>query len=126
MSTGAAGKKVVRVEIYGQDDQIKYVGRCLGLITAKEYCGLLNNRELWSKLFTVPTTPVSLISDMVDVENMRLAIAAKKKGEDDEEIFKKTLFFTEPLDLISHVVSKEEITFVGKDGSYILVTEEDE
>lgn len=126
MSTATSEKKLISIEIYGQEDQMRYVGRCLGLLTPKEYCGLINDKSLWSKLFTVPTKTLAAISELVDVDGLRLALAVKKKGENEEEVLRKMLFITEPLDLISHVVSKEEITFVGKDGSYILASEEEE
>jgi hypothetical protein len=117
----AEEKKYVELEVYGQSEQLKIVGRLLGLLTAKEYAGVIKKPELRSKLFTVASTKIGEIGELVDVEGMRLALVVKKK--DEEVVFKKTLFFTEQLDLISHVVSDQDITFVGKDGSYILLTE---
>jgi len=117
----AEEKKYVELEVYGQGDQLKIVGRLLGLLTPKEYAGIIKKPELRSKLSTVETTKIAEISELVDVEGLRLALVVKKK--DEEAVFKKTLFVTEQLDLISHVVSDDDITFVGKDGSYILLTE---
>ena len=126
MSTETTERKLVNVSIYGTEDQLQYTGRCLGLLTPKEYCGLVNDKSLWTRLFTVPTKTLAAISELDDIEGLRLAIAVKKKGENEEEVLRKMLFITEPLDLISQIVGKEEITFVGKDGSYILATEEAE
>ena len=114
-------KQYVELEVYGQSEQLKIVGRLLGLLTPKEYAGIIKKPELRAKLSTVETTKIGEIAELVDVEGLRLAMVVKKK--DETTVFKKTLFFTEQLDLISHVVSEDDITFVGKDGSYILLTE---
>jgi len=116
-------KKIIEVEVYDQNVQASYKGRLLGLLSQKEYAGIIAKKDLRNKLFTVPTKPCSEIANLVMIEGLRLAIAVKEK--DDKEVTRKTLFFTEQLDIISHVVSDIDITFVGKNGSYIILTEEE-
>jgi hypothetical protein len=54
---------------------------------------------------------------------MRLALALKTK--EGESISGKKLFFTEPLDMLSHIVSENDITLISKEGSYILLSKEE-
>lgn len=114
-------KKIIEVEVYDQNIQVSYKGRLLGLLSQKEYAGIITKKDLRSKLFTVPTKPCAEIANLVMIEGLRLAMTVKEKN--NEKITRKILFFTEQLDIISHVVSDVDITFIGKNGSYIILTE---
>jgi hypothetical protein len=116
----AQEKKEVELEIYGSNTETKYLGRLLGLVTEEEYAGLVKNPELRTKLFTVETKSIKDVSTVENVENMRLAIALKKRN--NEQVTRRTLFLTEQLDMLNNVVGDDDITFVGKNGSYMLLT----
>lgn len=109
-------KKKVTIEFYSQEGECEYTGRCLGLLTDKEFNAVTNQPTLQKKLMTVATTPIAEIAEVEDVQNLRLAIVTKEKG----------LFITEPLEIVSQFVPPDDLTLVGKEGSYIMVTEEDD
>lgn len=115
-------KRLVDIELYGDSAlQIKLKGRLLGLVTEKEYTAIINKEELRPKLFTVPTTPCAKIVRMNDVSGLRLAVALREM--DGEPVLKKQIFFSEQLDMISHAIGDDDISMIGLNDSYILLTE---
>ncbi len=118
-------KKLIKIGVYNKGKELNYTGRLLGLLSDKEYAAIIDTASLRKKLLTVPTTPLSEIASIPEKEipGFRIAIAVKKREEDD--VMKKVLFITEPIDFVSGVNSEKDVTFVGTDGSYIIVDEEE-
>lgn len=120
-------KKTLDVEIYkgdgGGHDPLTYKGRLLGLLSQGEFNKVLKDETVRSKLWTVETVPLEAIAERLEVENMRIALAIKKK--DGKEVWQKRLFISEELDMLSIVTSPTDVTAVGKKGSYILLNEEE-
>jgi hypothetical protein len=115
-------KKIVRVELCNKGKDVEYTGRCLGLITPEEYSGIVDTPSLRNKITTVSTMELSDIGSLDVVEDMRLIMTVKSK--DNVKINKKKLFVSEPLEHISQFKANDEITLVGKNGSFVFVTEE--
>lgn len=116
------GKKNITIELYGQEGEKQYSGRCVGLLDDKEFNAILKSTDLQKRLITVRTVLLADIADVKKVQDLRLVIVSKSnsKGETD----KKGLFITEPIEMISQFVSPDDITMVGTDGSYMMVKEE--
>lgn len=117
-------RKYITVEVWqqGSSASATYSGRCLGLLTDKQYAGLLERPELMNRIMTVETTPVRDIGVLDNIEGTRLAMSLKSK--DGKDIFKKKLFISEPIEHVSQMNALEEITITGKNGSFMFITEE--
>jgi len=114
-------KRLAEIEIYNNGQPLLYTGRLLGCISEEEYQTVLKDKQLQSRMLTVETTTCLSISRIEDIEDLRLVMAVKKRGK--EEVDEKTLFITEPIDFISNIIGVDDLTFIGKKGSYIIVTE---
>lgn len=115
-------KKNITVEIYGQDGEKHYEGRCVGLLGDREFNALLKSTDLQRKLTTVRTIPLLDISKVKQIQDLRLAMITKPSNE--STMNKKGIFITEPIEMISQFTSPDDLTLVGTDGSYLLVKEE--
>lgn len=114
-------KKRVTIELYNQEGAKHYAGRCIGLLTDKEFNAVVAKPELQRKLMTVRTIPLTDIANVKKVQDLRLAIVT-------ETDFKKTtgrkgLFITEPIELVSQFTSPDDLTLVGTEGSYVMIKE---
>lgn len=119
------GKKIVSIELYGQEGAQHYTGRCVGLLTDKEFNAIINKPDLQKKLITVRTVPLIDIANINEVQDLRLVIVTKTC--DTEEVSdNKKLFITEPIEMISQFTSPDDLTIVGTDGSYIMIKETEE
>lgn len=114
-------KRVVDVDIYGDEKNLNFKGRLLGLVTDKEYNKLIKSKTLCNKLATVETKAVKDIADRENIEDLRIAIVIKEK--EGSTLFNKKLFFSEPLDMVCNVTSDSEIALSGKYGAYLLLEE---
>lgn len=117
------GKKQIELQILGKTIEVTYKGRLLGLLTPEEYAGIIEKPDLRNKIMTVSTTSLESISDLYSVENLRMAIVVKQRN--DINISRKLLLITEPLEFLSSFISISDVTFVGVNGSYLIVTEVD-
>jgi hypothetical protein len=75
----------------------RFVGRCLGLLSADQLAALKKNKDLWRKIRTGPTLPLSEIAH-ADVEGKRLAVALKKRG--DKDVYSDEVLVTDELDYV--------------------------
>lgn len=116
-------KKVTEIEIFKDGEPLCYQGRLLGCISESEYLATINSTELQNKMLTVETTSCASLVDIPEIEGLRIVLSVKKKN--DKKVDGKTLFITEPIDFLSSMLNKQDITLVGKQGSYIVVTESD-
>jgi hypothetical protein len=116
--------KKVDVSVHiSQNKNFELSGRFLGLITTEQYAKLFEDPKLMAKLFCVATKPIGAISKMATLNEERLVVALKKiNGKDVNE---NTLFFSEPLDVISEFRNINEISLSGTD-SFICVKEREE
>lgn len=117
-------KKTIEMDVFtstGGDCLIK--GRCLGLLTAEEYAGLLEHPALMKKLSTVETKPLEELAEVDDVEGLRFVMTMKEQN--NEAVTQPTLFVTEPLDLISSIVTVNDLNLNGQEGSYYIVSEKE-
>jgi hypothetical protein len=115
-------KKLIDMQAFlGNDNDKAYKGRCLGMLTEEEYAGLVTKPELRKKLFTVETTPLIDIGDMKDVEGLRFAMTVTE--DEDIAVTKPTLFITEPMDIVSSIVTNNNICLNGKNGSFYIIEE---
>lgn len=101
---------------------VTYVGRCLGLLTQEQFNAVIQREEVFRKLYTVPTKKLREIGKRDIVENFRLAFALKKKG--GEEIHRKKILFTGPLEFISEVKSNGDSIFINSKNKEFLIVEE--
>lgn len=113
---------MANMHIYGKVDRIHYKGRLLGLISKEEYAGIIDKPVLRNRIVTVETAQLKNIGKMSNILGYRLIMVIKKRN--DEAVVNKALLVTEPLEHISSVESDREVTFVGSNGSYIIVTED--
>lgn len=104
-----------------RDNDKEYKGRCLGMITEEEYAGLVTMPELRKKLFTVASKPLEDIADMTNVEDLRLVMTVTEENE--VAVTRPTLFITEPLEMVSSVVSMKNINLNGKNSSFYIIEE---
>lgn len=116
-------KKNVNVELYDREGAKNYSGRCVGLLCDREFNALLKSHDLQRKLTTVRTVPLADISEIKQVQDLRLAIITKANNNEAD---KKVLFITEPIEMISQITLPDDLTMVGTDGSYIMVKEGEE
>lgn len=115
-------KKLIELQAFlGRDNDKEYKGRCLGMLTEEEYAGLVTKPELRKKLFTVGTVSLLDIADMDAVDGLRFAMTVTE--EKDVAVTKPTLFITEPIEIVSSVVSKNNINLNGKSGSFYIIEE---
>ncbi len=112
-------KKYITIEFYSQHGAQHYTGRCVGLLTDKEFNAIINTKNLQKKLLTGKTVPLVDIANVSEVQNLRLAVVVKPTNS----VGKKGLFITEPLDLISQFIAPDDLTLVGIEGSYIMINE---
>lgn len=112
-------QKLVKLEVFlGKDCSHKYKGRLLGLITPDEYAKLVETNKYHRKLFSVGTSYIKDIQNIGDeIDDMRIVIAIKEA--DGEEIIKRQLFISEPLDMVSEV-KETTMNFCGKRSYYIM------
>ena len=117
-------KRSVTIDLYGQDGEQQYSGRCVGLLDDKEFNAIINRDDypdLQRKLTTIRTVPISDIVTRKEIQDLRLAIvidANQRTGVD-----KKGIFITEPIELISQYIAPDDLSLIGTDGSYIMVKE---
>jgi hypothetical protein len=114
--------KEITVEINeGGNNSVQIMGRCLGLITAAQFEGIMRLSGIESKLFTVPTTPLTDLIERDDLAGLRLAVAMKEK--DGEPFLTKRIFITAPIDYISsYIGDASEMEIMGQ-GSYYTLSE---
>ena len=118
------GKKYVSVTVFGTGaSEIEYSGRCLGLLTDKEYADIVGNALSRRKLYTVETTPIRDLLRVDNVEGLRLAIAIKSKNAAAAK--KQAVFITEPIDFVNTVLSCTEIA-LSTSKSYITIAEHEQ
>lgn len=114
-------KKRIAVELYNQEGAQHYTGRCVGLLTDKEFNAIISKPELQRKLMTVKTTPLVDIANVKKVQDLRLAMVTETDFK--KTVGKKGLFITEPIELISQFTSPDDLTIVGTEGSYVMIKE---
>jgi len=107
----------------GGDDNIKYKGRLLGLVTDEEFNAIINSARLQKKVATKETISLKEITDNhKDLAGHRLVLAIKYK--DDITSVGKKLFISERLYLVSYVrASKGECGITGETNSYLFIKE---
>lgn len=111
-------KKSVTIEFFNQEGDQEYNGRCIGLLTNVEFSAITNDSNLQRRLMTVKTISLTDIAQVEKIENLRLAVVIKITSKE-----RKGLFITEPIEMISQFVRPNDLTLIGKEGSYITVTE---
>ena len=86
----------------------KYTGRFLGFITDSEFNALVQNPDkVPTRLESKATQPImETAAKFDDVVGHRLVMTVKKV--DDKDVFKKTLFITEGLEVIDSVVPRKD------------------
>lgn len=114
-------KKRITVELYNQEGVKHYTGRCIGLLTDKEFDAVVVKPELQRKLMTVRTVPLTDIADVKKIQDLRLAIVTETDSK--KTAGRKGLFVTEPIELVSQFTSPDDLTLVGTDGSYVMIKE---
>ena len=114
-------KKLVDIEVYGDNSSLSYTGRCLGLLTMEEYAGIISRPKLRSKMLNVATKPLKDICNKEDIKNCRLVIDAKKRN--NVAINKKILFISAEIDHVSHILADNDVSFITVDGAYMTIME---
>lgn len=117
-------KKTVILELYNQKDDQQYIGRCVGLLSDKEFNAIISRPEVQKKLITSRTVPLAEIAIVKDIQDLRLAIIIKVNCE--EVTKRKKLFVTEPIELVSEFISPGNLTMIGTGGSYTTIEETEE
>jgi len=98
-------KKYVTVDLYEENRSV--TGRFLGMIDDKEFATILNNRKLQNKLFSAESKPIADIETMdTDIDGLRILIAVRKI--DDKDTLRKTLFISEPLEMVGHAATTNQ------------------
>lgn len=121
-------KKTVEINVFidgGIETNIE--GRLLGLLSPAEFAGIIDKPELRSKLFTVQSKD---LSDIVKADGLSTGIVGQRlamavTSYDDNQMPKPTLFITEPLDLISSVVSDNNINVNGGNNTFFIISQEE-
>ena len=117
-------KKLITLCIFKSGNKdYTYRGRCLGLITEKQFASILEDNHLRRRLKTVATTPIAAIGNKNNVDGLRLAMIIHEK--DDVAIRDNRLFITEPLSLVDSLKGPDMSMITKADDSYILVEEEE-
>ena len=114
-------KKRITIELYNQEGVKHYTGRCVGLLTDKEFNAIVIKTELQRKLMTVRTTPLADIANVKKIQDLRLAVVTE--ADPKKATSRKGLFVTEPIELVSQFTSPDDLTLVGTEGSYVMIKE---
>lgn len=97
----------IEITLYASGSKtITIRGRCLGLLTQRQYTKIVKDK-LYSKLLESDTVTLADLSQMESVEGLRLS--AELKRYDGVPITKEKLFISEPLVMISEVSNYKEI-----------------
>lgn len=135
--TGEAAKKKKNVELtlyrdkqketLGEED-VLYEGRLLGLVDNVGFNILARQKEAVTKVFTGEGLEVKdLPRTAAGLSGKRIVLVVKKKDSQDKRFVGRTLFITEPLDIISYIGGyKKYMGLITKSGSYILVKDKEE
>ena len=91
---------LIKLELYTQGEDVKYKGRLLGLITNEEFNALIDSKEVQNKIYTKGTLPLTDIMGLTDVEDMRLVMTVRKRGE--KEVPAKTLFVSDKITMLTY------------------------
>lgn len=122
MSPGNKRRVCVSIEPENTNHKIEYMGRCLGMISEKEYAGVVEKPELHSKIFSVETKPISDINKIDDHGNKRLVVAVSKR--DGVSVQRKTLFISEPVyNIPEYDPQKCKMLFMSCSGNLMEVEE---
>ena len=122
--TEANRKVQTQIEVCaGKNNNVKYKGRLLGLITDEEFNAIIKSAGLQKKVATKETVLLSEITDNhKDLSGYRLVLAIKSK--DDITVIGKKLFVSERLHLVSYVrPNKNECGITGEVNSYMFIKE---
>ena len=115
-------KKRVTIEFYNQESEQQYTGRCVGLLSDKEFNAVVNKPDLQRKLMTVRTIPLVDVASVEEIQNLRLAAVINGKSN-KETVGRKKLFITEPIEMISQFINPDDLSLIGTEGSFITITE---
>ena len=106
--------------LYTKENIVHYEGRLLGLATSEMYAKFLKNKSLINRLYTSGTVRCGDIAKRESVEGLRLLMTVKSKN--DVSTMDRTIFFSEPLDMITDEKSGK-ISVVGKNETHYEVME---
>jgi len=94
---------LIQLELYTQtQEDLKYEGRLLGLITSEEFAKLIDDKTTANKLYTKETTPLADLMGLkdADIKDMRLVMTVKSKNEKSVPL--KTLYVSDRIGLMSY------------------------
>lgn len=114
-------KKRITVELYNQEGVKHYNGRCVGLLTDKEFNAVVTKPELQRKLMTVRTISLADIANVKEIQDLRLVVITETNF--NKIVSKKGLFVTEPIELVSQFTAPDDLTLVGTEGTYVMIKE---
>ena len=113
-------KRIVTVDLYSQDGQHNYTGRCVGLLTKEEFSAVVDRPDLQKKLITSQTVPLIDIANVKDIQGLRSVIVIKTELTEKKT---KRLFISEPIEMVSQFIEPDDLTLIGVEGSYMLIEE---
>jgi hypothetical protein len=121
-------KKHIILELYedlGEDPTV-YKGRCLGLLTPKQFALLSGEAQSRRSLYSNATVSLKDIVASPEVADLRICMTVLRKN--DEDVLSGKLFVSEPLDYLMSATYGEKsdtVSYLGKQGGYIEISEEE-
>jgi hypothetical protein len=110
----------VKLSIYSTKNIVEYKGRMLGLVKPEDFVKFLGSKNNLSRLYTSSNALCEEIACRNEVKNLRLALTVKDKN--GVGVYGRTIFFSEPLDMISEIGDKK-LSLVGINETFYEIEE---